>query len=154
AGYSARGTTGIDFFAPLTTKRGAAEFLRISDAVAADANVIATGLLPDSPGDNRLIQQISNLQHAKTMGGGVATFDDFYNATVTELATASHRNKHVLEHQTNIVTQLEKVRESISGVSLDEETTNLVQYQHAFDAAAKVIKVADEILETVLNMRA
>jgi flagellar hook-associated protein 1 FlgK len=49
--------------------------------------------------------------------------------------------------------QLDKMREQISGVSMDEETANLLQYQRAFDASAKVISVADQCLETVLNIK-
>ena len=44
------------------------------------------------------------------------------------------------------------MREQISGVSIDEETANLMQYQQAFDASAKVIQVADEMLKTVLEL--
>ncbi len=87
------------------------------------------------------------------MSNGRATFDDFYNATIADLATVQQKNKLNYSHQKSVIGQLGKFRESISGVSIDEETTNLIQFQHAFDAAAKVIKVADEILETVLNIR-
>jgi flagellar hook-associated protein 1 FlgK len=48
--------------------------------------------------------------------------------------------------------QLENHRESISGVSIDEETVNLIKYQNAYQAAAKLIDTADEMMETVLNM--
>ncbi|MBI3544767.1 MAG: flagellar hook-associated protein FlgK, partial [Deltaproteobacteria bacterium] len=82
-----------------------------------------------------------------------STFDDHFNATVADLATVNAKNKQVLDHQGHIVNQLEKFREAVAGVSLDEETTNLVQFQHAFDACAKVIKVADEMLESILRMR-
>ena len=50
------------------------------------------------------------------------------------------------------MTQLERIREQISGVSVDEETTNLIQFQHIFDASAKVIQIADEMLKTVLSL--
>ena len=52
-----------------------------------------------------------------------------------------------------VMSQLDAQREATAGVSLDEETSNLIQFQHAFDAAARVIKIADEIMETVLNLR-
>ena len=56
------------------------------------------------------------------------------------------------DHQSQMVLQLENYRESISGVSLDEETVNLIKYQNAYQAAAKLINTADEMMETVLNM--
>jgi flagellar hook-associated protein 1 FlgK len=45
------------------------------------------------------------------------------------------------------------MREQISGVSIDEETTQLMQYQHAFDASARVIRIADELMKTVLDLK-
>ena len=51
-----------------------------------------------------------------------------------------------------MVTHLENYRESVSGVSLDEEMINLVKFQHAYDAAAKLITTVDDMLNTVLNM--
>lgn len=152
-GYSLNGATGVNFFKTPTSLLDAAETMSLSDEVMSDANYIATALQPDSPGDNRLVQFIAKVQHVRFMSGGTATFDDHFNATVADLATVSQKTKQVLEHQTHILGQLEKFRESVAGVSLDEETTNLVQFQHAFDASAKVIKVADEMLDTILNLR-
>jgi flagellar hook-associated protein 1 FlgK len=51
------------------------------------------------------------------------------------------------------VAQLNNIRESISGVSLDEETTDMVRFQKAFDASARIIKTADEMFDTVLNLK-
>lgn len=152
-GYTVGGDTGIDYFEQPDSIEGAAERLSLSSDVREDANNIATALMPDAPGDNRVVLLISKLQHQRVMGGGKSTFDDHYNATVADLATIAQKNKQVLEHQNHIVEQLEKIRQSIAGVSLDEETMNLVQFQQAFNASAKVIKVADEMLETVLNLR-
>lgn len=151
-GFSINGSTALDFFAPMDTTYGACERIGLSQDIRADVNNIATAMEADAPGDNRICQLIGKMQHAKIMSGGTSTYDDHYNATVSDLATVSAKNKELVEHETHILNQLEKFRESISGVSLDEETTNLVQYQHCFDAAAKVIKVADEMLQTVLGM--
>ena len=79
--------------------------------------------------------------------------DDFYNSIVADIGVASSRNNEDAGQQKGILTQLSKVRDQVSGVSIDEETTNLMQFQHAFDASARVIKVADEMLETVLKLR-
>jgi flagellar hook-associated protein 1 FlgK len=51
-----------------------------------------------------------------------------------------------------MVLQVENYRESISGVSIDEETVNLIKYQNAYQAAAKLINTADEMMETILSM--
>jgi flagellar hook-associated protein 1 FlgK len=152
-GFNLAGATGINFFKTPAHMANAAEEMSLSNEVRQDSNAIATALVPDAPGDNRLVQLIARLQHERLMSNGHATFDDHYNATVADLATITQKNKQVLEHQTHIIDQLNKFRESISGVSLDEETTNLMQFQHAFDASARVIKVADEMLDTVLNLR-
>jgi flagellar hook-associated protein 1 FlgK len=152
-GYTISGKTGNDFFKQPDSVHQAAELMSLSTAIREDYNNIATAVAPDSPGDNRLVQLIARIQHARVMGNGTATMDDHYNASVADLATITQKNKQVLEHQTHILGQLQKFHQSVSGVSLDEETTNLVQFQHAFDASARVIKVADEILETVLNLR-
>jgi flagellar hook-associated protein 1 FlgK len=55
-------------------------------------------------------------------------------------------------YQDDITANLAAYRESVSGVSLDEEMVNLIKYQNAFSAAAQLINVADEMMETVVNM--
>lgn len=152
-GFNINGTTGIDFFETPDQVKDAALLLKLSKEVEADANNIATALQPDSPGDNRVTQLIGKLQHQRLMSGGKSTFDEHYNATVADIATITQKNRQVMDHQTHVVEQLEKVRQSISGVSLDEETTNLIQYQQAFNASAKVIQMADQMLDTILNLK-
>ena len=51
------------------------------------------------------------------------------------------------------MSQLGNIRESISGVSLDEETTKMIEYQKTYDASARLIRVADEMFDTVLNLK-
>jgi flagellar hook-associated protein 1 len=87
------------------------------------------------------------------MNEGKATMDDWYNSIITDVGVIAGRNRENLSQQKDIVVQLGKMRDQLSGVSLDEETTNLLQYQQAFDASAKVIQVADEMLKTVLELK-
>ena len=59
----------------------------------------------------------------------------------------------ILKHQEAVVNQLEEYRKSMSGVSLEEEAIDLMKYQTVFNASAKVLKVGDELLQTVLSLR-
>lgn len=152
-GYNRHGAQGIHFFKPLDLQHRAAEFLELSDEVRASVNNISTAAVPDSPGDNRIAIAISGLQGAKLMNEGRANADDFYNSIVSDIGVAAARNRSGINQQRDIVTQLNKMREQISGVSIDEETTHLMQFQHAYDASAKVIQVADEMLKTVLELK-
>jgi flagellar hook-associated protein 1 FlgK len=87
------------------------------------------------------------------MDGGNSTIDDFYNSEVGRIGvTVSHTIKSK-ETQGNLMGQLSALRDSISGVSLDEEATKMIEFQKAFDASARVIRTADEMFETVLNIK-
>ena len=152
-GISMDGKRGIDYFKPIDRQDRAAEVISLSDPILTTVNNMATAIEPDSPGDNRIALGISKLQNQKIMEGGYATLDEWYNSIVSDVGVASARNRFALSQQKDIVTQLDKVRDQISGVSIDEETTNLLQYQHVFDASAKVIQIADELLKTVLAIK-
>ena len=89
----------------------------------------------------------------RVMENGNSTLDSFYNGIVSDVGVVAGRNRNSLVQQKDISMQLDKMREQISGVSMDEETANLLQFQRAFDSSAKVISVADQCLETVLNLR-
>jgi flagellar hook-associated protein 1 FlgK len=152
-GYSREGVQGMNFFKPLVGKQFASEVLDLSEEVKANVNNIAAAALPDAPGDNRVAIAISGLQNQLFMNNGKATFDDWYNSIVSDVGIVANRNRSALNQQRDIVTQLGKMRDQISGVSIDEETANLMQFQHVFDASAKVIQVADEMLGTILELR-
>ena len=152
-GVTRYGTKGVDFFKSLPGKERASQNIALSDAIANDVNQIAAGAVPDSPGDNRIAVAISQLQNMRVMENGNATVDAFYNGIVSDVGVVAGRNRNSLVQQKDISMQLDKMREQISGVSMDEETANLLQFQRAFDASAKVISVADQCLETVLNLR-
>lgn len=152
-GVTRNGEQGVAFFKPMDIQHRAAEFIELSDEVKANVNNIATAAIPDAPGDNRIALAISGLQSGKLMNEGKATFDDFYNSIVSDVGVSSSKNRASMSQERDILIQLGKMRDQISGVSIDEETTNLLQFQHTYDASAKVIQVADEMLKTVLELK-
>lgn len=144
--------TDIDFFKEPTTKFRAAEYLELSDDVKSSLSNIVTGLAPNSPGDNRVAIGISKLQHQKLMDGGRATLEEHYLKSVGGIGLAAGKSKINVEQSDGLYAQAKSIRERISGVSIDEETANMMKYQQAYDASARVIKVADEMFKSVLSM--
>ncbi len=152
-GHDRYGKPGILFFDMPDTEKGASGKINVNKTVFNDVGRIAAGNKKDAPGDNTIANMISGIQYRTTMEKGTATIDDFYNASVGELGTITQRARSTQEAQKNIVDQMNTLRENISGVSLDEETTNMIEMQKMYDASAKVIKTADEMLETILNLK-
>lgn len=105
-------------------------------------------------GDNRNALDIVDLRDtACTILDTNSTFGDFLSSLVGEIgidARAASRNYTFREA---FIKDLEETREGLQGVSLDEEMTNLIRYQHAYQAAAKLIQLADEMLETLLAVQ-
>jgi flagellar hook-associated protein 1 FlgK len=130
-----------------------AEAIQVNTAISNDLNLIAaSSALGSIPGNNDQAIAIANLQHSLTMNGNSSTFEDYYNSLVSQVGGDLQSADGYFAHQSNMVVQLENRRESVSGVSLDEEMVNLIKFQTAYDAAAKLITTADELLQTVLNM--
>lgn len=144
--------TGINFFKePLDMKR-AAEYIRLSDDVLADPNNIATALEANKPGDNRVALAVSKLQHERILGAGNNTFEEQYLKSVGNIGLQA-RKSQIDEQQTQgILAQAKSFKERLSGVSLDEEAANMIRYQNAYEASAKVIRASDEMFKAVLNL--
>ena len=90
-------------------------------------------------------------KHKKTMVGDHENSDEFYNAIISKLGIESKTAEVEKENQELILTNLENLRQSIIGVNLDEEMANMVQFQHAYNAAARVINVINEMLGRVID---
>lgn len=152
-GFDRAGRPGEDFFKLPAQEQGASELIQVNQAIVQDVSRIAAGIRPGAIGDNTVANVISQMQYKDIMGDGESTIDDFYNAEVGRIGVLAQRAVKSRESQDNILGQLTNIRESISGVSLDEETTNMIEFQRAFDASARVIKTADEMFDTVLNLK-
>lgn len=152
-GFDRYGREGVLFFEMPEQTKGSAENLKINETVALDVGRIAAAARPNAPGDNTIANMVSTLQFRKVMDDGGSTFDDFYNAQVGQIGTLAQRAVKSQESQRNILNQLSNIRESISGVSLDEEATKMIEMQKAYDASARLIRTADEMFDTILNLK-
>jgi len=79
------------------------------------------------------------------------TTDDFYNSLISKLGTETSEARQELTTQTDLMVELENMRQSVMGVNLDEEMANMVQFQHAYNASARLIQTMSELLDTVIN---
>ena len=151
-GYGLDNINGRDFFTIEATAAATAAGIQVNSLIAADTNRIAAAEGADKPGDNRNAIAIAKLRDMPTMNGSTVTFGAYYDSMVSDAGLAVQQATSYYDHQSQMVRQVENYRESISGVSIDEETVNLIKYQKAYQAAAKLINTADEMMETILSM--
>ncbi len=148
AGFDLNSNPGEVFFTGTS-----ASDITVNTNIAGDVNLIAaSGTALGVPGDNSNAIAVAELQNGTFMSGGTATYDDFYNSLVSDVGIAVQSAGINYDHQEAMVSSLDNYRESISGVSLDEEMVNLIKFQHAYDAAAKLFRTVDELMDTLINM--
>jgi flagellar hook-associated protein 1 FlgK len=148
-GYGLQATNGMDFFEGDISS--AADFA-VSSLITDDPSRIATASTPNAPGDNSLALQIAAVQNEKIMFGGRSTLEEFYRDSVLRVGTGKAYATDQLAVEQTAMDHLETRWQSVSGVSMDEEMTHLVQVQKAYDAAAKVITTVNDMMQTLLDM--
>jgi flagellar hook-associated protein 1 FlgK len=91
--------------------------------------------------------------NGNTVVNVTSTIEDYYHSLVGAIGLTSSSVSRGMVFQEDMVMKLQEMRDAISAVSLDEEMTNLIKYQHAYASAAKLITAADEMLRTLLDMK-
>lgn len=147
AGYNLSDDTGLDFFDADVT--GAASMFVNADIVD-DPMLIATSDSPDESGNGNIANSISDLQNGFNIES--VKFSDFYNSLISEVGSKVQQAGFLRSSQEMVVTSLQNHKDSISGVSLDEEMSNLIKYEQAYQAASRMISVADELIQSVLAL--
>lgn len=109
------------------------------------------------PGDNSNSIAIAALRSDLTMspdvvGNNTATYTEFYSSVIGFLGLSKNEANSSLETRTFLVDQYESQQDSISGVSLDEEMADLIKFQHTYQAAARLISITNDMLDTLINM--
>ncbi|MBL8034258.1 MAG: flagellar hook-associated protein FlgK [Leptospiraceae bacterium] len=91
------------------------------------------------------------MRHKQTMVGEYRNSDEFYNALIAKAGIESKTAKEQVENQKLILTNLENLRQSVMGVNLDEEMAAMVQFQHGYNAAARIMQTMNELLDKLIN---
>jgi flagellar hook-associated protein 1 FlgK len=150
-GYNMNGTTNINFFTNLTQNFAAA--MDISDEVKTDVMNIAVTSLASNPSNNDIALAIADMGIGSvTISGQDTTYVDFTASTSSRIGSLSRNAQDLSEYHQNLMTSVEKQRDSISGVSIDEELSNLIKYQYAYQAAARLINAADTLMNSLLEI--
>ncbi len=103
------------------------------------------------PGDGRASVEMAAIRNTKIMIGSQRTFDDYFADTVTNVGLKGEQAQNQLATQNKIMGDLRDLRDSISGVNIDEELADIIKFQHGYNVAAKFISVQDELLDTLIN---
>ncbi|OPX93511.1 MAG: flagellar hook-associated protein FlgK [Pelotomaculum sp. PtaB.Bin104] len=132
-------------------ENGGTEFFNETSVGAADfdlANVIKDDL--NNINSNQALN-IAGMRTELTMSNHTATFENYYAGVVSGMGADVKTIRERMEAQDIICEQNKKIRDSVTGVSSDEELTKLIQYQYAFQASSKVVSTIDEMLNTLIN---
>ncbi len=152
-GVGLDGTTGNNFFTPLSPPLTEADAISNLGVEVTDPRKIAAASDPAAvPGDNTNALRIAGLADAAVSSLGGATFSGYYSGLVTDVGKLARNASDLSQFDANMRSELQNRRDSASGVSLDEEATNLIAFQRAYEAGAKIIRITDELLQTVLKL--
>jgi flagellar hook-associated protein 1 len=145
SGVGLDNSTGNDFFSGSLDGGDFAVNISSTDEIAAGQAAYS--------GDNTNAIAIVNLQNSiLTIGGSLTTFGDYYNSIVADVGYKVQNASTRYDHENSMASQLDNYREATSGVSIDEEMVNLIKFQHGYNAAAKLITVVDQLMETLINI--
>ncbi len=125
--------------------------ISVSSVLKNDPSKIAAGKTL-SPGDSANAEAIAQLQLSKIMDNNTQSVDEYYNAFLGLVGSDKQRFDGIYKAKQATVHQLETTKQSTEGVSLDEEASNLIKFQRAYQANAKFISAIDDMTQTLIGM--
>lgn len=166
-GYTLSGTTpetGIPLF---TSKDGGpitAGNITLNPEIQSDPNKISTSMRVGGVGtanesviigNNDMALAMAGLKTAKFNFGNAlstpGTVDDYFSSIVGQLGVQAQEAERQSKNALQLTEQVDMNRQSVSGVSLDEEMTNLIKFQHAYSAASRFMTTFDQLLDKLIN---
>ena len=149
----------------LTPRFNPASYMAVSERVLRDVDSIAAAKGKDvggtgdynttngiGDGNNALL--IAAMRNKNAMVDNNSGFNDFYVSLVARVGTQGEEAKDRVQNQDTLLKNLSNLRESVSGINMDEEMAGMVAFQHGYNAAARLISVVDRMLETIIKLGA
>lgn len=146
-GFSLTGSTGASFFTGTDARTIAVNTVLIENPALIQASG-ASGVV----GDNQVAVQLAQLAGTTHAALNNQSFGQAYASNVAALGQSLASVNNQITDQELVEGMIRQQRDAVSGVSLDEEMTEMVKYQRAFEASARLISVVDELLETLVNI--
>lgn len=148
AGFSLTGSSDEPFFTGTT-----AATMAVNATLMANPALVQAAGVSGAVGDNQTALALAQLAGTRLAALGSQTLQQNYAQTVSALGQSLSSANEQVSDQEAVAAMLTQQRASVSGVSLDEEMTDLVKYQKAFAASAKLITTVDDLLEAVVNLK-
>jgi flagellar hook-associated protein 1 FlgK len=136
--------------------------IKLNEVLKSDQSKIASGIISDplEVGDNSVALKIASLaegwqgllEAGGTPGLDSSSLGDYYGALISKLGVDVQQSQRMAEGQAVLVNYMGNQRESVSGVSLDEEMANLLKFQKSYGAAARLVTMLDSMFERILGM--
>jgi len=138
--------------APLSHPSG---WIEINPAVISDVRNIAAGFGENgkaaNPGDGSTALAIASLRNSNLMIGKYQSFDEYFSKTIADIGLRGEEAEQALETEELIMKELKDMRDSISGVNMDEELAQMIKFQHGYSAAARFVNTINTMLDTIIN---
>jgi flagellar hook-associated protein 1 FlgK len=148
AGYSMTGSTGANFF-----NGSNAGTITVNAALAANPSLIQASGSATATGDNTVALQIAQLASANETALGGQTFQASYTQMVGAMGDDLQTANDQVSSQSSVSQMLATQQSSVSGVSVDEEMTNLMSFQKAYEASSELVQTVNAMLETTIQMK-
>ncbi len=148
AGFGLSGTTGATLF-----NGSSASTISVNETLLDQPSLVQASGVNGAVGDNQVALALARLNEQPQAGLGGQTFGQSYNESVSRLGSALSSLNGQIENETVVSQMLTRQRDSVSGVSIDEEMTDLIRFQRAFQASARLVSTIDDMLEIVMGMK-
>ena len=149
-GFDLTGTAGGNFFTPPAAVAGAAAALTMDPTLMANPSRLAAAGVA-ATGDNQVARKLADLRDAGIVNGD--TPSEAWAALVYDVGADVNRAESEQASRQEIINQIEQLRDSVSGVSIDEEAAMMLRYQRAYEANARFFSVIDQTIETLLSLK-
>jgi len=143
---------GTDFFVPINDGKPIGLGNIKLNSNLSDLNYIVASE-DGSSGNNNIALKIANLRNKPVLAdaSGVMSLDEYYQMVIMQVGNCGAYAENACNGQIKLVSAADQYRQSVSGVSMDEEMTNMMKYKYGYNASARTINVIDQMIETIIS---
>lgn len=152
AGFDRNGNDAPVFFNALGGVAGAASAIGVNAAVVADPNLVGAAAVA-AAGDNGQARALAALADKRVLSGNTATLHDAWGTLLYKVGADAQTAAFEEGTRSDVLRQVENMRDAVSGVSLDEEATRMLKFQRAYEANARFFTTIDETIQVLLSLK-